>query len=151
MKTKILYLILGAVVFTGIGVIATTITANDIMYDQNTTVKDKIDDLYDKTSSMTISLKTQNRNNSSTATGNFNYTEGKYKYFKILNFDTNSYVSECSIRAYNTTQATNVTLSPNTEYMLSEHNNGFWVNLTAQNATSSNAAICAYDVYLYNK
>ena len=88
MKTKILYFILGAVVFTGIGVIATTITANDIMYDQNTTVKDKIDDLYDKTSSMTISLKTQNRNNSSTATGNFNYTEGKYKYFKILNFDT---------------------------------------------------------------
>ena len=46
MKKNILCFVLGIIVASGVVFAATTITADQIQYDENTTVKDKIDDLY---------------------------------------------------------------------------------------------------------
>ena len=52
MKRFVVGMVLGIIIATGIGVVAFNIDADQVSYDSNTTVKDKIDDLYDKSANI---------------------------------------------------------------------------------------------------
>ena len=149
-KNNIFGFIVGAVIFTSIGVIAATaINARNIEY-RDTNVESAIDDLYqssDKYSSLTIPFIVRSY---STKTGGmvFRFADiiDKYAYFEVSTPTTNSYVSSCQLRA--SYQQSNIDLTPNTKYNTSDFPNGFWVNVIS--TTNDADATCTITLSLYN-
>ena len=141
MKKNTIVFLLVAIFFTGIGALAVTvITADDIEYDSNTTVKQKIDSLY-TTQTETVSNLEQQLNEYQTFTQtlraySWNTTDsvgelylndyaGRYKYFKIIEVVPSSDNEKtCKATAWASQTSTTDDLVLNTEYEIMSNTDG---------------------------
>lgn len=82
MKKNIILVLITAIICISGTVLATNISADQIQYDENTTVKDKLDDLYDKANREpqfgTALYSNSSGDQLASRTGSLNLTKGKY-------------------------------------------------------------------------
>ena len=97
MKKNILCVLLGIIVASVVVFAATTISADQIEYDENTTVKDKIDDLYTKTK--TLKLVAADIYLDSTHSSTYSTTVDLSSYANHNNFTTDDFIIALGVAA----------------------------------------------------
>jgi len=138
MNKNIIAFIIIAIVFTSIGVFATTaITADQINYDENTTVKDKIDDLYtrqtntiNKYATLSIGLTAEGFNSSDVGgTLTLNGFNQKYRTFVISSITLRSGCTSCKMWAYKNSTGATETITTGVTYNVSDYS---WIMIKSQ-------------------
>ena len=164
-KNNIIGFILGAVIFSSITVAAYSVLANDIRYtpkdstwkksngEDITNVSEAIDELYNKAKILNkLTLKIRSESWSSTDAGVTNYNLNNisdilnnYKYLKITGVTTNN-VKNYQIMGHNIQTNSNVTLTINKEYDLSQVDN-FWIVVYSNTTGTNGYAIPTIEFY----
>lgn len=155
--------IISAVLFTGIGVYATTqYLAKDISFnpkDENwkvDNVEDALNELYkDRNKSVYIYLRAESFASSNQSSGLFAFGDlmKYYKKFKIVNITTNSYTKFCNLYAWSLNKEEAIMIEKDKEYLINSDEDGLKFNSIfnyTQSTVNGQYANCETAVLLYN-
>lgn len=157
-KSRIFLVIITAIIFMGVGVLAANINADEIEYN-NGTVKDALDTLYDVTNKEILNkfdlyLRAWGYSNTNLFQSdldniaNDSQIKQNYTYFKITNITKNNSGNQCIPIAYDISNSAWQNITENIEYELSDYNN---IGIKGYSYQNDALASCSMKVTFYNK
>ena len=165
LKNPIFMFILGAIIFSSVTVIASSLSAKDITYKENKTVENALDELYiaankEILNSLTITLKSESYSTRysnailNISTSSFN----NYKYFKINSITseaaTGNTVAMCKSFAWALDKGSEIELETNKQYevySLTDGNKFYTIYSRAQSSNEGSRAGCSVNITFYNE
>ena len=159
----IIFVIISGILFTGIGVYATTkYLAKDISFNPKneswnvTNVEEALDELYSNANkSIYIYLRGESFSSSERSSGLLAFGDlmKYYKKFKIVSITTNSYTKFCDIYAWSLVKSEAIKIEKNIEYLINSDEDGLKFDSIfnyTQSTVNGNYANCQTAVLLYN-